>query len=1116
MARITKYLLLALIVAVAFNHAVKAQEEEAPAPEAEPAAEPAAEEPAAPAEEAPAAPPAEEEPAAEPEVGAPLEAAEEDNYSLGSIKKVGSWLSKFGWWNIWKGIGLKKAGDWWKWDKIFKEDWWKKKWFLLGSPLEEESKMMLVLADPEARSSMGINGEEDATYFLAPPGFENELAKRGIAVNPSVVPVRKTQKNQYQQTQTQTEKQRTTHQYQEQRPLQYPQQQIRHIPNTQYPQSWLQRAFPSLDVYDREGGQGSEIDSVRMRPNKQSLSRSMVASLREQIPDIIPLGSSIPNTPMYAYDKNGVMQLIQQQTPTTTQQQQQQYQMMNEDTQNPAVLEEYQQARHGFQEILARTKNPQPMKNTRINLRTEPEELLVPMPFPRSNSITTKEELERALNDEQTQKMLEQYARKNWKTIRKDAIILKFLPKTDMEARPSVKRQACAMMQEQMPVQTPVQRQMTIDPPTEQVNSAHARDMQQWAQNQQRAMQMHEQDQILRQMSLPQMQEPREELPQPIMQQRPMTPQEPRQMMTQTLQQNPILHQEPRQAVLDQTPAMHQQPAMQQETPVDHNQQHTMVQQEPRQWIQEQPITQQMPRQWIQQQPPQQPMMMVQQETVPQNEPRQWIQEQPHQPQNMMIPQETMPQNEPRQWVQEQQWTPVDPSVLEEMKPRQMTHQTLDQTQNTQTQQGQGLTITNGDKLENRDDQHPIVSEMGPQTEDNARFFKKVLLKKRPSTSAHYVTHNYNIYNSDAGHGSGGYGSSYGGSGGYGGGYGVGSSYGSSGYGGHGSSGHSSSYGAGHSSSYGGGHSSSYGSGHSGYGSGYGSSPSGSYGGHSYSSPSSGYGSGHGSSYGSGHGSQYGGGHSGGYRTAEMADNPMTQYQLQDPNPYRSRNPVHNHPISHVDEESVLSHSTEPTQNQQEDQLNKNERTTSPTAKQLHEADETSRFRFLGNQELQQQAPSPVVGEINLFSFTPELFQPFMGLRDVDRPDDPWHRPHSYHDGNRFHYSTGRNRVRRENPSSSFGSTKKMYLYEIGDYSTWKAKKQLEQIISALREPFNFNSYNGYNGYRIMFPAFRSNSGTTIKMTIKPPVVNYSKKEDDDGFDDTISLDSGVRQQNLQ
>ncbi|XP_055849144.1 uncharacterized protein LOC129914103 isoform X2 [Episyrphus balteatus] len=1098
MARITKYLLLALIVAVAFNHAVKAQEEE---PAAEPAAEgevsaAAAEEPAAAAEEEAA--PAEEPAAVEPEVGDPIE---EDNFTLGSIKKVGSWLSKFGWWNIWKGIGLKKAGDWWKWDKIFKEDWWKKKWFLLGSPLEEEeSRMMLVLSDPEAKS-MGLNAEEDdATYFLAPPGFENELAKRGIAVNPSIVPATKKQKKQHLQQRPKQQPQRPQQQRPQQLPQQRPQQHQLYNPyqlhNTQHAQSWLQRAFPSIDVYDREGGQGSEIDYIRMKPNTQSPSRSLVDSLKQQIPDIIPLGPSVPNTPMYAYDQSGVMQLLPQE-------QHRQYQMINEDTQNAAVLQEYQQARTGFQEM-TKIQKPELSKTTRANSNSEPEGLLVPIPFPRSNSIKTKEEIERALNSEQTQKMLEQYARKNWKTIRKDAIILKFVPKTDMEARPSVKRQA-TLTKEEIPTKISQPRQMMGEHLPEQVNSAYAKDFHQWATQQERTMQMQDQQQRSRQMNPVQMQpvsvqQPREEISQMTMQQMPMmqqgitTLQEPRQMMIQTPQQTPIMPiQDPRQAPHEHTPMMQQQPVMQQQNPT--SQQQTMIQQEPRQWVQEQPSMHQIPRQWIQEQPQQQ---------------------------QMIIQQEIIPQQEPRQWIQEQQWMPVDPSILEELKPRQMTHQTMDHTIQTQ-QRTEGLTVSDEGKLDMKEDQHPIVSEMGPQTEDNARFFKKVLLKSRPTSGAHYETHNYNVYTS----GSGGYG------GGHGGGYGVGSSYGSgSGYGG-GSAGYgggsagygggSAGYGSGSgysTGSYGeqsygshgggyGGSSGGYGGGHSGgHSGGYGSGHGGGYGGgHSggYSSGhGSSYGSGHSAGYGAGHGSSYGGGHGGGYRTAEMGENPTNINKHQDPNPYSSSTIVHTYPkiLQHVDETKMLSYSSESPQNQlaetnSEDSGNQNERTIT---EQLSPADKASRYQgCFGNQE------APFVGEINFFSYTPDVMQPFMGLRDVDREDDPWHRPHSYHDGNLYHYSTGRNRVRRESAASSFGSTKKMYLYEIGDYSQWKAKKQLEQIISALKEPFNFNP--SPNGYPFTFSPFRSTSGTTTKITIKPPVVNYYKNDDED-----IIIDSGVGQ----
>lgn len=844
MARITKYLLLALIVAVAFNHVAKAQEEEEPAPvEEEPAAVEEAE--AALAEEPevePAADP-EAEPAVDPEPELGEEPPAEDNVTVGSIRKVGAWLSKFGWWNIWKGVGLKKVGEWWKWDKIFKEDWWKKKWLVLGSPLEEEeSKMMFVLSNPETKS-MGINADDDdATYFLAPPGFENELAKRGIAINPSIVPAtRKQTKKKSQKPQKRPSQQTSNFQY----PQQYAPHQVYNYQNVQHPHSWLQRAFPSLDAYDREGRQGSEIDFVRMKPNTQSVSRTIVDSLRQQMPEIIPLTSSLPNTPMYAYDQNGMMQLISQEP---------HYKMMNEETQNPAVLQDYQQARTGFQ-ALSRTQKLEKPKRTRIELKPEPEELLVPMTFPRSNSISTKDEIERALNSEETQKMLEQYARKNWKTMRKDAIVLKFVPKSDLEARPSVKRQATATIKQQKPTTMFQQRQMISDELQDEVNTAYARDFNQWASQYERAMQAQDQQQQFRQMTPIPMQQTftqqklHEEVPQPMAQQMPVmtqhgppNSQDPRRMMIESPQQIPILpvaHQELHQSPQQEIPMMQQQPIMQQQP---------VIQQEPRQWVQEQPTMQQGQRQWIQEQP---------------------------QHQQMTIQQEFIPQQEPRQWIQEQPWMTVDPSMagLDEQQPqqpRQMTHQIIDQTQGIQTQQRfEDLTIRDDIKLENNEEQHPIVSEMGPQIEENARFFKKAH-KSRPSSGAHYVTHNYNIYSSGSGSsgygggssgyrkgtsgyggGSSGYGGSYGGYGGGSSGYGSGSGYGSHGssyggsHGGQSYGSHSSGYGGG----YGGGHSSSYGSGHGGYGSGYGSSYGGSHGG-------------------------YGGGHGVGYRSAETAETP--------------------------------------------------------------------------------------------------------------------------------------------------------------------------------------------------------------------------------------------------
>lgn len=837
MARITKYLLLALIVAVAFNHAVKAQEEE-PAAVEEGAT--AVEEGAADVEEGAAAV---EEGAAEVEEGAAAEAegeptadpadgtTGEDDVKVGSIKKIGAWLSKFGWWNIWKGVGLKKVGEWWKWDKIFKEDWWKKKWFLVGSALEEEeSKMMLVLSNPEARS-MGIKAdEEDATYFLAPPGFENELAKRGIKVNPSIVPVARKQKKVQSQPKLQQRMRQPQMQLQQPQQPYIPPQQPYNYQNPQQPYSWLQRAFPGADVYDREGAQGSQIDSIRMKPTTQSVSRSIVDSLKEQMPEIIPLGS-LPNTPMYAYDKNGVMQLLTQEP---------QYQTMNEDTQNPAVLMEYQQARTGFQDAPKTTKKSSRTQRLLIQTLTEPETLPIPISNPRSNSISTKDELERALNSEETQKMLEQYARKNWKTMRKDAIILKFVPNTDLEARASIKRQATIKAKDQQPSFIPQPRQMIGDSLQDTVNSAYARDLQQWVSQQQRTMQIQQQGRQMTPIPMQPImqQQPREQMPQPMMQQMPNAePEIPQPMM----QQIPIAQQEtmqplvPRQMMI-QTP--HQipttMPITQQEQP--------MIQQEPRQWIQEQPAIQQMPRQWIQEQ-------------------------QPIQQQQMPIQQEIIPQQEPRQWIQEQPWMSVNPAILDEMQPGQIPNQAIDQT--TQQRTG-GLTIPSDGQLESHDDQHPIVSEMGPQSEEHARLFKKVM-KHRPSHGSHYETHNYNIYASDGyGHG-GGYG---GHSSGYeSGGYGGGSSYGQhgSGYGGsHGSYGHGMGYGGGHGgSSYG--HGSGYGGGHGGSGYGHGGSSYGhgsSYGG----GHGSGYG-GHGSSYGGGHGG-YGGGYGGGYRSMEMAETP--------------------------------------------------------------------------------------------------------------------------------------------------------------------------------------------------------------------------------------------------
>lgn len=189
----------------------------------------------------------------------------------------------------------------------------------------------------------------------------------------------------------------------------------------------------------------------------------------------------------------------------------------------------------------------------------------------------------------------------------------------------------------------------------------------------------------------------------------------------------------------------------------------------------------------------------------------------------------------------------------------------------------------------------------------------------------------------------------------------------------------------------------------------------------------------------------------------------------------------------HKDEPHMLSYSNVLSQNQQENnhpETNGNLQKTILDQQNLV-GDVASSYR--GCVSYQE---SPIVGEINLFSYTPEILQPFMGLRDVDREDDPWLRPHSYHDDNHFHYSTGRQRVRRESSSapSSFGSTKKMYLYEIDDYSMWKARKQLEQVINSLRQPFNI--YPNYGNF-FKFSPFRSNFGTT-KLTIKTPVVNYN------------------------
>lgn len=129
--------------------------------------------------------------------------------------------------------------------------------------------------------------------------------------------------------------------------------------------------------------------------------------------------------------------------------------------------------------------------------------------------------------------------------------------------------------------------------------------------------------------------------------------------------------------------------------------------------------------------------------------------------------------------------------------------------------------------------------------------------------------------------------------------------------------------------------------------------------------------------------------------------------------------------------------------------------------------------------ELNQAGPAePTLGQIDFYSYSPDILQPFMGLRDVNRDDDPWNRPHAYRDGNLYVYSDGRHRIRRD----AFGQTRKMYLYEIG---TTPSQKAYLQWSSRLRDPFVWFPPGGNQLIMpLVAPWFRD-----AKITIKPPVV---------------------------